>query len=70
MVAVDTRITRDDLERKFRELQGEAETTAKEARSYAIAAGAVAMLVIAVFAFILGGRRGKKKSTIVEVRRL
>ena len=64
------KITREDLEDKFRELQGEATSTAEQAKSYAIAAGAVLLVGIAAVAFVLGRRKGRKKSTVVEIRRL
>ena len=64
------RIERADLEAKFRELQGEATSTAEQAKSYAIAAAAVALISIAAVAFVLGRRRGKKKTTVVEIKRI
>ena len=64
------RITRDDLESKFRELEGEATSTAQQARSYAIAAAAVAVVTVATIAFVLGRRRGKKNPTVVEIKRI
>lgn len=63
-------ITRDDLEAKFRELSGEVEETAESAKSYAIVAGAIVVAAVIGVAFILGKRRGKKKRTIVEIRRV
>jgi hypothetical protein len=66
----EDKITRDDLESKFRELQGEATSTAEQAKSYAIAVGAVVIVGIAAVAFVLGRRKGKKKTTVVEIRRI
>jgi hypothetical protein len=63
-------ITRDDIEAKFREIQGEAEAVETEARDYvALAVAAVAVTVV-VAAFLLGSRRGKKRRAIVEIRRI
>ncbi len=63
-------ITRDSLEAKFRELQGEVDETRQSATSTLITVGAfVAVGVIAV-AFLAGRRRGRKRSTVVEVRRI
>ncbi len=64
------RITPDDIEAKFRELQGDVEETKESARNYAVVAGAVAVVAVVAIAFFLGKRRGRKKNTIVEVRRL
>lgn len=64
------RITRDDLEGKFRELQGEVDLYADEARSHALTAGIVIVAGVVVVAFWLGRRRGRRKTTIVEIRRV
>ena len=63
-------ISRSDLESKMRELQGEVDSTATSAKEYAMVVGAVALVAVVSVAFLLGRRRGKKKSTVVEVRRL
>jgi hypothetical protein len=63
-------ITRDDIEAKFRDLQGEVETIESDARDYlGVAVAAVAVTVV-VLAFVLGNRRGKKRRTVVEIRRV
>ena len=64
------RITPSEIEGKFRELQGEVDLYADEARSYALTAGLVIGAGIVVVAFWLGRRRGRKKTTIVEIRRV
>lgn len=64
------RVTRADLEAKFRELEGEANETAQQARSYALAAAAVVVVGVAAVAFVLGRRKGRKKTTVVEIRRI
>lgn len=62
-------ISRDDIEAKFREIKGDIDTTANEAKSMAVTIGAVVAVVVVIGAFWFGSRRGKKKTTIVEVRR-
>ena len=64
------RITRDDLEDKFRELEGDAREQVESARSTAITAGVVAALLLLLIAFLLGTRKGRKRSTVVEIRRV
>jgi G:T/U-mismatch repair DNA glycosylase len=64
------KITPADLEAKMRELQGEVDETTETAKSYALAAAAAAGVVLFVIAFTMGKRRGKKKSTVVEIRRI
>lgn len=65
-----TRITRDDIEAKFRELHGEVEDTTEQAAGIAVlVAVGLAVGVLAV-AFALGRRRGSKRTTVVEIRRV
>lgn len=65
----DGRISRADIEARFREIQGEVVTVEDEART-SVAAIVVAVGVAAVvIAFALGSRRGRKRRTVVEVRR-
>ncbi len=68
--ATNGRITRDDLERKFQELRGDVDSSVEQAKGYALAAVAVGVVVVASVAFLLGRRRGKKKTTVVEIRRI
>jgi LPXTG-motif cell wall-anchored protein len=63
-------ISRSDIEAKLREIQGEANTTGESAKSIALIGGAIAVVAVIGVAFVLGRRRGKKKTTIVEVRRV
>ena len=64
------RVGRDDIEAKLREIRGEASTAGEQARNYALMAGAVAVVAVVGVAFLLGKRKGKRKTTIVEVRRV
>jgi hypothetical protein len=64
------RITRDDLEAKFRELEGDVADQVESARSTAITAGVIVALLLLVVAFLLGNRKGRKRSTVVEIRRV
>ena len=64
------RITRSDLEDKFRELEGDAREQVVSARSTLVTAGGVAALLVLLLAFLLGTRKGRKRSTVVEIRRV
>ncbi|MGH9137070.1 MAG: hypothetical protein ACRD0G_08475 [Acidimicrobiales bacterium] len=64
------KVSRDDLESKFRELRGEVDTQAEQAKSFAIAGGVAFIVLLALLAFILGRRAGRKKTTVVEIRRI
>ena len=63
-------ITRDDIESKFREIQGEVDVVADEAVNYVLLAGVAVLAGVVVIAFVMGARRGRRKTTIVEVRRV
>jgi hypothetical protein len=63
-------ITKTDIEAKFREIKGDIEETAESAQGIAITVGAVIAVVVVLGVFVLGKRRGKKKTTFIEVRRL
>ncbi|HEX6421088.1 MAG TPA: hypothetical protein VFZ77_21470 [Acidimicrobiales bacterium] len=64
------RITRDDLEEKLRELEGGAREQVASTRSTLVTAGVVGLLILLVIAFVLGTRKGRQRSTIVEIRRV
>jgi hypothetical protein len=64
------RIGRGDLEAKLRELQGNVEETKESAIATAIAVGAVVAVGVVAVAFMLGRRKGRKRTTVVEVRRI
>lgn len=63
-------ISRADLEAKFRELRGEVDAVTDSAKSYGIAVGAVVAVTVVAVVFWLGKRRGKKTTTVVEIRRV
>jgi hypothetical protein len=63
-------VTRDDLEAKMRELQGNVADTASAASGVLMAVGAAAVLGAVAVVFLLGRRSGRKKTTVVEVRRV
>lgn len=64
------KVTRGDIESKLRELRGEVDTAGESAKQYALLAGGVVAVAVVALAFTLGKRRGKKKRTVVEVRRV
>ncbi len=64
-----TRIERDDIEAKVRELTGDVNKQVDSARSKVIAGGMIALVLTVLLVFILGRRVGRKGTTIVEVRR-
>ena len=65
-----TPINRSDIERKLRELQGGVTETRDSAANTQVTVGAVVAVGVIAAAFLLGRRKGKKRRTIVEVRRI
>jgi LPXTG-motif cell wall-anchored protein len=66
----DKPVTRADIEAKLAEIRGVTEETTEVAGEAAKTGLIIAGVGIVVIAFLLGRRRGRKKSTIVEVRRI
>jgi hypothetical protein len=65
-----TRVSRDDIENRLRALQTGVTERVEATKGKIIAGAAAAGVVMLVIAFLLGKRKGKKKTTIVEIRRL
>lgn len=63
-------ISRDDIEAKLRQIRGGVDTEVEQVESKVKAAVIVVVLVVVVAAFLVGRRRGRKRRTIVEVRRI
>ncbi len=64
------RITRADIEAKLRDLRGGVEETGEVVVEKGKAVIGAAVAGVLGFVFLLGVRRGKKKSTVVEIRRV
>ena len=64
------KITRDDIESKLRQIRGEVQDVGSASKGYVMAAGVVALTVVVAGAYLLGRRKGKKRTTVVEVRRV
>ncbi|NBU15401.1 MAG: hypothetical protein EBS48_00050 [Actinobacteria bacterium] len=65
----EERITRDDLERKFRALQADIQGRAQDRKQSIVAAGSAVATVVILLAYILGRRSGRKRAGRVEFRR-
>jgi hypothetical protein len=66
----DRKITRDDLEAKFREVKGGVDQRAKAAKDTAMPFAIAGGLFVLFLVYLIGKRVGKKKSTVVEIRRI
>lgn len=69
-MAQPARITRQDIEEKIRSLGGAVQDEVEEARSTMVGVAGAAGLGLIVLAFVLGRRSGRKRSAVVEIRRL
>jgi hypothetical protein len=63
-------VSRDDIEAKLRELRGEVDQVGESTRSVAGAVIVFAVVAVVAVAYLMGKRKGKRKNTIVEVRRV
>ena len=70
MTPAAEKITRDQLEAKFREVTGGVSDEVEGVRSQALAIGLAVVVVSVAVVFLFGRRAGRKRSTIVEVRRI
>lgn len=64
------KITRDDIESKLRSIRGEVEDVGNASKGYVVAAGALVLTAVVAGAYLLGRRKGKRRTTVVEVRRV
>lgn len=64
------RIEVADIRAKLEEIQGETSEVVERSRSMVIAGAVAGAVVLVGVAFLLGRRRGRRKSTWVEIRRL
>ena len=64
------RITRDDIEAKLRELSGEVDERVDAAKPTVLTGAVAAVVVVVALAYLLGRRRGRRRSAVVEIRRL
>ena len=70
MTATARPITRDQLEAKLRQIQGGVNEQKEAVASTVLAVGAAVAIGVVAVAYLWGKRRGRKKTTVVEVRRI
>ncbi|MGD0882473.1 MAG: hypothetical protein ABSB09_12980 [Acidimicrobiales bacterium] len=70
MSQTEERITRDQIEAKLREMTGGVSEEVEGVRSQAMAVGLAVVVVSVAVVYLIGRRRGRRRSTIVEVRRI
>ena len=70
MTATDRVITPDDIRAKFDELQGDVDAGTESVRDLATTVGVAVAVAVVVVIFFVGIRRGRKRTTVVEIRRV
>jgi hypothetical protein len=66
----EQKVTRDDIERSLRAIQTGVEGKVVSQRTKIIRAAAAGAVLLAVLIFVLGKRSGRKRTAIVEIRRI
>jgi hypothetical protein len=69
MSAATGRVSKADIEQRLRNLQGGVEETIASQRQKIIGAAVAVGVLTILLAFVLGRRSGRKKNTVVEIRR-
>jgi hypothetical protein len=64
------RVEITDIRKKLEEIRGEVDQTTDSIRPYLTYAAVAGAVLLVTVAFLAGKRRGRRKSTWVEVRRL
>jgi hypothetical protein len=68
--APTTKITPQDIENKLRALQGDVQDTVEGKKSTIVTTAAAGGMVLLLIFFLLGKRSGRKRSAVVEIRRI
>ena len=66
----EQRVTRDDIEAKLRAIQSDVSDEVESKRSTMLTGAGVAAVLLLIIVYLLGRRTGKRKTTIVEIRRV
>ena len=70
MAQAQQRVSRDDLEAKFRSLQDEVQHKIDDRKPTLIAGVAIGGVILLIVFYFLGRRTGKARTTLVEIRRV
>jgi hypothetical protein len=66
---VSGQVDRSDIERKLREIQGEVDDAVVAGKPAGIAVGVSVLAGMVGLSYILGQRKARKQTTVVEIRR-
>jgi hypothetical protein len=65
-----TTVSADDIRAKFNEIESSMQSTAKEAAPVGIAAGVGGLVLLLLLSYFFGRRSGRRRNTVVEIRRI
>ncbi|MFM7095199.1 MAG: hypothetical protein ACKOA5_14105 [Actinomycetota bacterium] len=65
----DRKISKDDLERRFKSLQDDIQGRVENKKQTVVAVAGVAAVVLMVVSYLFGRRRGSRRATRVDFRR-
>ncbi len=65
-----SKITRDDLENRFREVKSDIDERTDDAKSKAVPVAIAGGILFVILVYLIGKRVGKKRSSVVEIRRI
>ena len=68
--APTTKITPQDIENRLKALQGDVQGKVDDKKSTIASTAAAGGMVLLVIFFLLGRRSGRKRSAVVEIRRI
>jgi Na+/H+-translocating membrane pyrophosphatase len=63
-------VSRDDIEAKLREIRGQVDAVGETNRTTAVIVGVAVAVAVVALSFLYGRFRGKRRTTVVEVRRV
>lgn len=69
MTVPDRPVTRADIEAKLRDIRGGVDTVAAAAKPSGVAVVVVVAVAAVAVAYLLGKRKGRKRSAVIEIRR-
>lgn len=64
------KISPSDIEAKFRDVQGQVDTVKDDSKKKVAVGGGVVAAILLLLIYIIGRNAGRKKSTVLEIRRL
>ena len=70
MTVTDDVVTPERIRAKFGDLQGEIDNTTTSTKSMATTIGTAVVVTLVVAVFFVGLRRGRRNTTVVEIRRV